>query len=156
MIHRNSMILYLNSRNRTYSSKNHVYYLYKYIYTHELGYLLFLVATKQLYESFGPSVWLSVRPSHIFDYVPIIVSSRNFQELLPMTKVTSMQKGQRSKVKVTEVIKTSKFTQIGRFRAVTPVWIHQWLRNDAQSLKEHGRGAMLFLKVIRQTPRSHG
>ena len=22
-----------------------------------------------------------------------------------------------------------------RFRTVTPVWIHQWLRNDAQSLK---------------------
>ena len=38
------------------------------------------------------SVCLSVRPSHLFDYVPIIVSSRNFQELLPMTKVTSMQK----------------------------------------------------------------
>ena len=26
-------------------------------------------------------------------------------------------------------------TQIGRFRTVTPVWIHQWLRNAAQSLK---------------------
>ena len=35
---------------------------------------------------------LSVRPSHLFDYVPIIVSSWNFQELLPVTKVTSMQK----------------------------------------------------------------
>ena len=33
-----------------------------------------------------------VRPSHLFDYVPIIVSSLNFQKLLPMTKVTSMQK----------------------------------------------------------------
>ena len=37
----------------------------------------------------------SVRPSvclsHLFDYVPII-SSWNFQEILPMTKVTSMQK----------------------------------------------------------------
>ena len=32
-------------------------------------------------------------------------------------------------------LKTSNFTQIGRFRTVTPVWIHQWLRNDAQSLK---------------------
>ena len=42
-----------------------------------------------------------VRPSHLFDYVSIIVSSWNFQELLPMTKVTSMQKvkvrGQRSR-----------------------------------------------------------
>ena len=48
-----------------------------------------------------PSVCPSVRPSHLFDYVPINVSSWNFQELLPMTKVTSMQKvkvrGQRSR-----------------------------------------------------------
>ena len=47
------------------------------------------------------SVRLSVRLSHLFDYVHIIVSSWNFQELLPMTKVRSMQKvkvrGQRSR-----------------------------------------------------------
>ena len=47
------------------------------------------------------SVRLSVRLSHLFDYVPIIVSSWNFQELLPMNKVRSMQKikvrGQRSR-----------------------------------------------------------
>ena len=47
------------------------------------------------------SVRLSVSPSHLFDYVPIIVSSWNFQELLPMTNVRSMQKvkvrGQRSR-----------------------------------------------------------
>ena len=29
----------------------------------------------------------------------------------------------------------SILTQIGRIQTVTPVWIHQWLRNDAQSLK---------------------
>ena len=69
----------------------------------------FLAATKQLYEWFSPSVrpsvcpsvCLSVRLSHLFDYVPIILSSWNFQELLPVTKVTSMQKvkvrGQRSR-----------------------------------------------------------
>ena len=65
----------------------------------------FLAATKQLYEwyflSVRPSVCLSVCPSHLFDYVPIIVSSWNFQELLPVTEVTSMQKvkvrGQRSR-----------------------------------------------------------
>ena len=48
-----------------------------------------------------PSVHLSVCPSHLFDYVPIIVSSWNLQELLPMTNVRSMQKvkvrGQRSR-----------------------------------------------------------
>ena len=48
-----------------------------------------------------PSVCLCVCLSHLFDYVPIIVSSWNFQELLPMTEVKSMQKvkvrGQRSR-----------------------------------------------------------
>ena len=47
------------------------------------------------------SVCPSVCPSHLFDYVPIIVSSWNFQELSPRTRVTSMQKfqvrGQRSR-----------------------------------------------------------
>ena len=42
----------------------------------------------------------------------------------------------------------SFFTQIGHFRTVTPVWIHGWLWNDAQSLKQHRRGALLFFKVI--------
>ena len=41
---------------------------------------------------FSKDVRLSVCLSHLFDYVPIIVSSRNFQELLPMTEVLSMQK----------------------------------------------------------------
>ena len=65
----------------------------------------FLAATKQLYKWYFPSVCPSVRPSvrlsHLFDYVPLIVSSWNFQELLLMTKVRSMQKvkvrGQRSR-----------------------------------------------------------
>ena len=30
---------------------------------------------------------------------------------------------------------SKKLTQTGRFRTVTPVWIHRWLRNDTQSLK---------------------
>ena len=75
--------------------------------------LIFLAATKQLYKwyfpsvcpsvrlSVCPSVRLSVRLSHLFDYVPLIVSSWNFQELLLMTKVRSMQKdkvrGERSR-----------------------------------------------------------
>ena len=82
---------------------------------------VFLAATKQLYEwyflsvcpsvrlsvclSVCPSVRLSVCPSvrlsHLFDYVPIIVSSWNFQELSHWTRVRSMQKvkvrGQRSR-----------------------------------------------------------
>ena len=69
----------------------------------------FLAATKQLYKWYFPSVCLSVRLSvrpsvrlsHLFHHVPIIVSLRNFQELLPWSKVMSMQKvkvrGQRSR-----------------------------------------------------------
>ena len=38
------------------------------------------------------SVHLSVRPSHLFDNVPVIVSSWNFQEILPLTDVMFMQK----------------------------------------------------------------
>ena len=58
-------------------------------------------AAPQMVFSVRPSVRTSVRLSHLFDYVPIIVSSWNFQELIPMTKVRSMQKvkvrGQRSR-----------------------------------------------------------
>ena len=43
--------------------------------------------------------------------------------------------GHPSNFKVTQLLKSSNLTQIGRFRTVTQVWIHQWLRNDAQSLK---------------------
>ena len=88
---------------------------------------LFLPATKQLYKWYFPSV----RLSHLFDYVSIIVSSWNFQELLPMTKVRSMQK-----VKVTEIT-----TQLNRFWPVTPVWINIWWWNDAYSLMLLRRGA---------------
>ena len=77
--------------------------------------------------SFCMSVRASVCLSHLFHYVPVIVSSRNFQELLPMTEVMSMQKvkaiGQRSRLQV--------ITQLSRFRTVTPVWIHIWWWNDA-------------------------
>ena len=91
----------------------------------------FLAATKQLYEWSSPSiclsVCLSVCLSHLFDYVSIIVSSWNFLELLPMTKVTSMQKvkvrGQRSR--------SQRSTLNLSFRTVPPVWILLWRWNDA-------------------------
>ena len=104
----------------------------------------FLAATKQLYEWYFLSVRLSVCPSHLFDYVPIIVSSWNSQELSPRTRETSMQKvkvrGQRSRSQVT--------TQLNRFRTVTPVWIHIWWWNDTYSLMLLRRGALFFFKVI--------
>ena len=116
--------------------------------------LQFLAATKQLYEWFSPSVCLSVRPSvtpfwlcshHriIMKFSGVITSDRS--------DVHAKGRGKRSKVKVTEVT-----TQLNRFRTVTPVWIHMWWWNDAYSLIMLRRGALLFLKVIRQISRSHG
>ena len=59
--------------------------------------------------------------------------------------------GQRSKVKVTEVI-----TPFSRFRTLLPVWIQIWWLNDAESLMLLRRGALLFFKVTREISRSHG
>ena len=42
------------------------------------------------------------------------------------------------------------------FQTATPVGIHRWIRNDAQSLKQHRRGALLLFKVICQISRLHG
>ena len=64
--------------------------------------------------------------------------------------------GHPSNFKVTQLKRSLSLTQIGRFRIVTLVRIHQWLWNDAWSLKQHRRGALLFFKVIRQISRSHG
>ena len=115
---------------------------------------VFLAATKQLYEwyflSVCPSVCPSVRLSHLLDYVPIIVSSWNFQELSHWTRVRSMQK-----VKVKGQGHRGHDPNF-RFRTVTPVWIHIWWWNDTYSLMLLRRGAQLFFKVIRQISRSHG
>ena len=100
------------------------------------------------------ALWMvfSVRLSHLFDYVPIIVSSWNFQELSHWTRVRSMQKfkvrGQRSR--------SQRSRQTFRFRTVTPVWIHIWWWNDTYRLMLLRRGALMFFKVIRQISRSHG
>ena len=60
-----------------------------------------------------------------------------------------------SNFKVTGDKKSPILTQIGHFRTVTPVWIQWWLWHDAQSLKQHKRGALLCFKVICQISRSH-
>ena len=44
--------------------------------------------------------------------------------------------------------KTSILTWIEGFWIVTPVWIHRWLWNNAQSLTYHRTGALLFCRVI--------
>ena len=108
-------------------------------------------AALQMVVSVAPSVCPSVCHT-FFYYVTIIVSPWHFQELLPMTRVRSMQKVKvRLKVKVTEVT-----IQLNRFRTATQVWIHIWWWNDAYSLMLLRRGALLIFKVIRQISRSHG
>ena len=115
---------------------------------------IFLAATKQLYEWFSPSV----RPSVCLSVTPFSLCSHHrifmkFSGVITSDKsdVHAKDQGQRSKVKVTEVM-----TPLSRFRTVTPVWNHIWWWNDAYSLMLLRRGALLFFKVIRQISRSHG
>ena len=101
---------------------------------------------------------LSVRPSVCLSVTPFSPCSchriaTKFSGVITNAKSDVHAKGQghRSKVKVTEVI-----TQLSRFRTVTPVGIHIWWQNDAQSLMVLRRSALLFFKVIHQISRSHG
>ena len=54
--------------------------------------------------------------------------------------------GHPSNFKVTQDNKSPILTRIERFRTVNSIWIHRWLQNDAQSLKQHRRGALLFFQ----------
>ena len=103
-----------------------------------------------------PSVCLSVCPSVCPSVTPFWLCSHHriimkFSGVITRDqgKVHAKGQGQRSKVKVTEVT-----TQLNRFRTVTPVWIHIWWWNYTYSLMLLRRGALLFLKVIRQISRS--
>ena len=111
---------------------------------------MFLAAIKQLNEWFSPSVRPSVTPFWLCSHHRIIMK---FSEVITsdICDVHAKGQGQRSKVKVTEVN-----TQLSRFRTITPVWIHIWWWNDAQSLMLLRRGALLFFKVIHQISRSQG
>ena len=118
----------------------------------------FLAATKQLYEWFSPSVCPSIRPSVCLSVKPFWLCSHHHIIMKISGVITSDKsdvhakgQGQRSKVKVTEVM-----TPFSRFRTVTPVWIHILRWNDAYSLMLLRRGVLLFSKVIRQISRSHG
>ena len=140
-------MLYSNSHNYSWIDFNPFSSIY-----------LFLAATKQLYDWFSPSVRPSVCPSVCPSVTPFSPCSHHriimkFSEVITNDKsdVHAKGQGQRSKVKVTEVT-----TQLNRFRAVSPVWIHIWWWNDAYSLIMLRRGALLFLKVIRQISRSNG
>ena len=113
---------------------------------------LFIAANKQLYEWFSPSVCPSVTP--FFTMFPssyhheTFMSHYQWQKWCPCKRSRSEVNGQ---VKVTEAT-----AQLNRFRTVTPVWIHIWWWNDVYSLIMLRRGALMFLRVIRQISRSHG
>ena len=55
--------------------------------------------------------------------------------LVALKRCPFVYQGHASNCKVTRLKKIFFFTHMGRFRTVTPVWIHQWLWNDTQSLK---------------------
>ena len=95
-------------------------------------------------------VWPSVTPFWLCSHYRIIMK---FSGVITRDqgKVHAKGQGQRSKVKVTEVM-----THLNSFRTVTPIWIHIWWWNDTYSLMLLRIGALLFLKVIRQISRSHG
>ena len=129
----------------------YIYNIYIYTFTKVA---MFLVATKQLYEWFSPSLRPSVCPSvtsfWLYSHHRIIMK---FSGVINNDKyfVHAKGQGQRSEVKVPGVM-----TPFSRFRTVTPVWIHILRWNDAYSLMLLRRGALRFFKVIRQNSRSHG
>ena len=115
--------------------------------------LLFLAATKQLYEWYFLSVCLSVCLSVYHTLLIMFPSSYHheivrsyyqWQKWCPCKRSRSEIKGQVTKVP----------TKLSGFRTVTPVWIWYW--NHAYGLLILRRGALLFFKVIRQNSRSHG
>ena len=99
--------------------------------------------------SVRPSVCLSVTPFWLCSCHCIIMKFSEFINI-DRSDVHAKGQGQRSKVKVTEVM-----TPLSRFRTVTQVWIHIWWWNDAYSLMLLRRGALLFSKVMHQIARSH-
>ena len=99
-------------------------------------------------QSVRPSVSPSVRLSICHTFFTMFPSSYRMKFSGVITNdrsdVHGKDQGQTSKVKVTEVK-----TKFSRFLTLTPVWIHIWPWNDAQSLMLLRRGTLLFLKVIR-------
>ena len=110
-------------------------------------------ASLWIVQSVSLSVCWSVGLSHLLSLCFNHRSIMKFSGVntIDRSNVHANGQGQRSKVKITEVK-----TQFSRFRAITPVWIHMWWWNDAQSLMWHRIGALFFFKVIRQISRSHG
>ena len=62
--------------------------------------------------------------------------------------------GHPSNFEVTRLRISPISTHIVRYRAVTPVWMHQWLWNATQSSMYYRSGALLLLNVTHQISRS--
>ena len=89
------------------------------------------------------TMFLSSHHHESFSYFQVITIDRS--------NVHAKSLGQGSKVRVTKVM-----TPLSRFRTVTLASIHMLQWNYAQSFVLLRRGALSFLKVIRQISRSHG
>ena len=101
---------------------------------------------KDIRLSVRPSVRPFVTPFWLCSHHRIIMKFSNDK-----SDVHAKGQGQRSKVKVTEVM-----TPFSRFQTVTPVWIHILRWKDAYSLLLLRRSALLFFKVIHQISMAHG
>ena len=67
-----------------------------------------------------------------------------------LEEVPSCFQGHLSIFKVTQEKKSLILTPFECFRTVALVWVHRWLWNDAQSLKQPRAGVLLFFKDICQ------
>ena len=104
----------------------------------------YLRPSSSIYGSVRPSVRLSVTPFWLCSHHHIIMKfSGGITN--DRSDVRAKGQGQKSKVKVTEVN-----THFSRFQTVTPLWIHIWWWNDAQSLMLLKRGVLLFLAATKQ------
>ena len=103
----------------------------------------------------------SITIGHLPHYIKVCVSFQSHQRFCCIiiiflgvitndkSNVHAKFQGHRSKVKPSEVK-----TQLSHFWTLTPVWIHPWRWNEAKSLMQNRRGALLFFKVICQNSRS--
>ena len=141
------------------AKKSNIPWIWRIIYGHKLPYMKKTRKKKQVCGAacymavemkFSKDVRPSVTPFSLCSHHRIILK---FSGVITIDWRDVHAKGQdqRSKVKVTEVM-----TPFSRFRTVTPVCIHIWWWNVAQSLMLLRRGALMFFKVIRQISRSRG
>ena len=120
---------------KTNSSRDHQFsYRLSSVPTQYINHLIVNYLRKHIFSCNQAALWmvqsvrLTVTPFSLCSHHRII---KKFSGVITIDRsdIHAKVQGQRSKVKVTEVK-----TQLCRFRTVTPVWIHLWRWNDAQSL----------------------